>query len=147
MNVRINRAPSQVQVSRKTRADFMIRATAEQHAREEWDRLCQKRGEELEAYATALDATMLWTLHSELGWGAKRLRRFWETLIRNRVEFRSFYRGDMATYEVQNTGENAEDFALVAALRDIGVDLEAWEAEPLEIDNKTGEVTFEMKHS
>lgn len=147
MNVRLNRVPSQVQVSRKTMADFMIRATAEQHAREEWDRLCQKRGEELEAYATALDATMLWTLHSELGWGAKRLRRFWETLIRNRVEFRSFYRGDMATYEVQNTGENAEDFALVAALRDIGVDLEAWEAEPLEIDNKTGEVTFEIKHS
>lgn len=145
MNVRINRAPSRVQVSRKTMADFMIRATAEQHAREEWDRLCQTRSQELEAYATALDATMLWTLHSELGWGAKRLRRFWETLIRNRVEFRSFYRGDMATYEVQNTGENAEDFALVAALRDIGVDLEAWEAEPLEIDNKTGEVKFITK--
>lgn len=147
MNVRINRAPSQVQVSRKTMADFMIRATAEQHAREEWDRLCQKRGEELEAYATALDATMLWTLHSEYGFGRRRLRRFWEQLIHNRVEFRSFYRGDMSTYEVQNTGSNAEDFALVAALRDIGVDLEAWEAEPLEIDNKTGEVTFGIKHS
>lgn len=142
MNVRLNRGPSQVQVSRKAMADYMIRAKSEEHARAEWDRLCQTRSEELSAYATALDATMLWTLHRDYGWGVKRLRQFWEQLIRNRVEFRSFYRGDLSTYEVQNTGENAEDFALVSALRDIGVDLRAWEDEDLDIDNVTGEVRF-----
>lgn len=146
MNVRLNRAPTQVQVSRKTMADFMIRAKAEEHAKAEWDRLNLSRAKELENYATALDATMLWTLHSDYGFGVKRLRQFWEGLIRNRVAFRSFYRGDMSTYVLQNTGENAEDFALVAALRDIGVDLEAWEGEDLEIDNKTGEVKFIMQN-
>lgn len=147
MNVRLNRGPSRVQVSRKAMADYMIRAKSEEHARAEWDRLCQTRSEELSAYATALDATMLWTLHTHprLKMGKKQLRDFGEMLIRNRVEFRSFYRGDLSTYEVQNTGENAEDFALVAALRDIGVDLRAWEDEDLDIDNVTGEVRFIKK--
>lgn len=147
MNVRLNRAPTQVQVSRKAMTDYMLRARAEEHAQAEWDRLCQTRSEELSAYATALDATMLWALHvhPRLKMGKKQLRDFWELLIRTRVEFRAFYRGDMSTYEVQNTGENAEDFALVAALRDIGVDLEAWEAEEVEINQRTGECEFVTK--
>ena len=142
MNVRLNRSPTQVQVSRRAMADYMLRARAEEHAQAEWDRCNLTRQQELQSYATALDATLLWTLHSDYGFGVRRLRQFWERLIRNRVLFRAFYRGDADTYELRNTGENAEDIALVSALRDIGVDLEAWEAEEVEINQRTGECEF-----
>lgn len=144
MKVRLDRPRTQVQVSRRAMADYMLRARAEEHAQAEWDRCNLTRQQELQNYATSLDATMLWALHvhPRLKMGKKQLRDFWELLIRTRVEFRTFYRGDADTYELRNTGENAEDIALISALRDIGVDLEAWEAEEVEINQRTGECEF-----
>lgn len=99
------------------------------------DDLCK----EMAAYATAMDATILWTLHTKLGYGYVRLRRFWEDMIKTRIEFRTIRDKD---YQVQRTGQNIEDFALARFLLDIGVDLKAWEDEGIQYDEETGEVTF-----
>ncbi len=94
---------------------------------------------EMDSYANTHDATVLWTLHVTKGYGAKRLRDFWEDVIKVRLAFRN-YRDK--NYKVQPTGKNIEDFALTRYLLDIGVDLKAWEAEGIQYDEDTGEVTF-----
>lgn len=99
------------------------------------DQICK----EMDSYAAAHDATVLWALHVSKGWGAKRLRDFWEDVIRVRLMFRSFRDSN---YKVQPTGENIEDFALTRYLLDIGVDLVEWERETIQYDEDTGEVTF-----
>lgn len=128
-------------VSRKSMTDYLIRASVdkqidvriEEHKKNIW--------EEMNAYAAAVDATWFLTLHQELGWGAKRIRRMYEAIIRNRVAFRQFYR-DGSGYVEQLTGHNAEDEAIVKELLSIGVDIKAWEAETIVIDDETGEVSF-----
>ena len=140
MNVLLRKSLSPAQVSRDTMKRFVARATAEDYAKQEWDRLVQKRAEELEAAINAYSATLLWMFHTKHGYGAKRLRDLWEDTVRCRCEFRQFYRGE--GYVEGNTGENAEDFALISALKGIGVDIRAWEQERFEIDEKTGEVKF-----
>ena len=99
------------------------------------DDLCR----EMDAYASTHDATVLWALHVTKGWGAKRLRDFWEDVIRVRLMFRNFRDKE---YKVQPTGKNIEDFALTRYLLDIGVDLVAWEKEGIQYDEETEEVTF-----
>ena len=88
---------------------------------------------------------MLWALHEELGYGPVRLRRIWEKVIRTRAEFRCFFRDGKDIYQEQETGQNIEDFALARYLADIGVDVKAWEAEEVDIDEQSGEVTFHRK--
>lgn len=100
------------------------------------------RRREMQDYADALDATMLYTLHQELGLGAVRLRRLWEAMIRNRIEARLFFRDGDGTYEELPTGHNIEDLGIHAELRKIGVNLKEWEEEEIHVDDKTGEVTF-----
>ena len=128
-------------VSRKSMTDYLIRASVdkqidvriEEHKKNIW--------EEMNAYAAAVDATWFWTLHQQLGWGAKRIRRMYEAIIRNRIAYRQFFR-DGTSYEEKVTGENAEDEAIVKELLSIGVDIKAWEAETIVIDDETGEVSF-----
>lgn len=137
MNVLLRKTLSPAQVSRQTMQRFMIRSAAD----EEWERMKQKRKDELEAAIDAYAATLLWMFHTKHGYGRKRLRQLWEDTVRCRCEFRQFYRGE--GYVEGNTGENAEDFALISALKSIGVDIRAWEQELFEIDKKTGEVKWE----
>ena len=111
------------------------------HLARQADSIEELRRRELEDYADALDATMLYTLHKELGFGAMRLRRLWEAMIRNRLEARLFFRAG-AEYEEAPTGHNIEDLGIHAELRKIGVDLKAWEREVIRVDDRTGEVTF-----
>lgn len=128
-------------VSRKSMTDYLIRASMdkqidvriEEHKKNIW--------KEMNAYAAAVDATWFWTLHQQLGWGAKRIRRMYEAIIRNRIAYRQFFR-DGTSYEEKVTGENAEDEAIVKELLSIGVDIKAWEAETIVIDDETGEVSF-----
>ena len=140
MNVRINRAPSQVQVSRQAMQRFQIRAEVQK----KYEEIRAVERSELEEYAKAVDATMLWTLHTEYGFGKKRLRKFWENLVRTRIEFRGFYRGEFSASDEgeDRTGNTVEDHAFIAALRNIGVDLLGWEAETFKVDEVTGEVKF-----
>jgi hypothetical protein len=137
MNVLLRKSLSPAQVSRQTMQRFMIRSEAE----DAWERLNQKRHEEIEAAIDAYAATLLWMFHTKHGYGRKRLRQLWEDTVRCRCELRQFYRGE--GYVEGLTGENAEDFALISALKSIGVDIRAWEQERFEIDEVTGEVKWE----
>lgn len=130
------------QVSHKAMGNFLMRASVDKRIDERIKEHEAKRWEELNAYAAAVDETMLYTLHEVCGFGAKRLRRVWEAMIRNRIAFRQFYRDGSDEYQEQVTGENVEDKAIVQQLLAIGVDVKAWEAEEIRLDGKTGEVSF-----
>ena len=65
-----------------------------------------------------MDAVILWALHEEFGFGADRLKRFYQSFILN-------YR------ELQNHYELGDDtpFVCKERLRQIGVDVEEWDKE------------------
>ena len=128
-------------VSRKSMTDYLIRASVDKQIDVRIEEHKNNIWKEMNAYAAAVDATWFWTLHQQLGWGAKRIRRMYEAIIRNRIAYRQFFR-DGTSYEEKVTGENAEDEAIVKELLSIGVDIKAWEAETIVIDNETGEVSF-----
>ena len=70
--------------------------------------------------ASDLEATFLWALHTEFGFGAERLRRFYDCVAESREAL-------LRHYEMQNDAE----FILLHKLRDIGVDVRAWsDAQP-----------------
>lgn len=123
-------------------ARFMLRASVEDNVQKKIDEYETKRQEELSAIAQTVDATWLYALHVEKGYGRKRLRHMWETAIRTRIAIRSFYRDGDSAYVEQETGRNVEDFAIAAELLKIGVDIEAWESENIIIDKETGNVRF-----
>ncbi len=128
-------------VSRKSMTDYLIRASVDKQMDARLEEHKNNIWKEMNAYAAAVDATWFWTLHQQLGWGAKRIRRMYEAIIRNRIAYRQFFR-DGTFYEEKVTGENAEDEAIVKELLSIGVDIKAWEAETIVIDDETGEVSF-----
>ena len=138
------KAAQRAQVSHKAMGDYLIRASVDKQIDERIRAEQDKRMKELGAFAKAIDANWLYTLHVDptTRFGAKRLRRVWEAMIRNRIALREFYRDGSGGYEEQPTGENVEDEATVKALLSIGVDIKAWEAETIRIDDKTGEVSF-----
>lgn len=70
-------------------------------------------------FSLEVDATILWALHEEFGFGADRLRRVWDCVAVHRAEL-------LKHYDMQ---DNAE-FILLYKLRQIGVDVEKWTAEP-----------------
>lgn len=57
-----------------------------------------------------------------------------------RVAYRHFFRDE--GYELQQTGKNIEDTAILHDLMAIGVDIKAWE-EGIQYNINTGEVTFD----
>ena len=130
------------QVSRKAMGDYLIRASVDKHVDRRLREAQEKRMDELSAFIGVVDANWLYTLHTELGFGQKRLRRAWEAMVRNRIAFREFYRDGQGGYEEQLTGKNVEDEATLKALLDIGVDIKAWEREEIRLDKDTGKVTF-----
>ena len=138
MNVLLRKPLSPAQVSRQTMQRFMIRSEAEK----EWERWREKRTAEIESAINNYSATLLWMFHTKHGYGAKRLRQLWEDVVQVWAEFRQFYRGS-SNYVEAPTGENVEDYAMISALKGIGVDIEAWEQERFEIDEVTGEVKWE----
>lgn len=70
-------------------------------------------------YKNDIDSAILYTLHSELGFGAERLRRFWDA-------FEKVHNDLLRHYEMQD-----EDYTWLCTrkLKDIGVDVEAWNKE------------------
>lgn len=135
------KAQQQAKLGRKAMTDYLIRASVDKQMDKRIEEHKENIWKELMAYAEAVDATVLLAAHYIDGKGAKRLRKFYEELIRLRVAYRLFFR-DGTNYVEQYTGENAEDEAIVKELLAIGVDIKAWEAEEIKIDEKTGEVTF-----
>lgn len=130
------------QISRKAMAGFMTRVAVDDHVEKIIKKHEGKRIDELSAFAGAVDANWLYTLHKELGFGRKRLRRIWKAMVKNRIEFREFFRDGSGGYKEQPTGQNVEDEATVKALLDIGVDIRAWERQEIIVDHNTGNITF-----
>lgn len=95
-----------------------------------------QRRRELEEYARVLDETLLYTLHKELGFGVKRLRRLWDAMLQTRIDARIFFRDGSTAYEEQETGKNIEDLGIRAELRKIGIDLGVWVVEGVEIPDE-----------
>lgn len=69
--------------------------------------------------ALELDATILWAAHEKWGKGKKSLREFYDFVAESREEL-------VRLYEMHNDAE----FILLRKLKEIGVDLEAWNKEP-----------------
>lgn len=65
-----------------------------------------------------VEACILWALHELLGFGPKRLRRFYLDFIR-------YYSALLDHYEMED--DNA--FLALRALKDYGIDVEAWNRE------------------
>lgn len=71
-------------------------------------------------YWLDMDAAVLWTLHEKFGFGAKRLRRFFEAFAAVHENLRDYYQLDDDT----NTW-----ICRYLLKRNVGVDVEAWEKE------------------
>ena len=78
-------------------------------------------------FALELDATILWALHSEFGFGADRLRRFYDCVYQNREAL-------LRRYDMHDDAE----FILLHKLREIGADVRKWSEE------QTEHVTFRV---
>lgn len=69
-------------------------------------------------YTNDIDAMVLYTLHVHLGFGKKRLRRFWEA-------FQQEYKALVEHYQMLDDGA----WLCQRKLKDIGVDVEEWNKE------------------
>lgn len=69
-------------------------------------------------YTNDIDAMVLYALHKHLGFGPKRLRRFWEAFNAEHKKLRDYY-------EMPDDGPWLAD----RELKEIGVDVAAWNAE------------------
>lgn len=70
------------------------------------------------------DAAVLWTLHRAFGFGAKRLRRFYDAFLAEYDLLREFYTGTDADGNAVNDG--VVSYACRDHLKRIGVDIEEW---------------------
>ena len=71
-----------------------------------------------------VDAVVLWTLHQHMGFGAKRLHRFYLAMAAEHRRMRDFYQMD-DTYPERYK------------LKELGADLEEWQKEVLADDPET----------
>ncbi len=132
MNANWRRSQAKAQLPRVAMEKYKIRSSVQ-------DDVTEYIYKEMTAYGTAVDATMLMALHRRYHLTAPILREIFEDMIRTRVEYRHFFRGD--DYVLQETGKNIEDTAILHDLMAIGVDIKAWE-DGIEYDVNTGEVSF-----
>lgn len=110
-----------------------LRAEVDKRIQEHIEQYEVERRRELEEYARVLDETLLYTLHKELGFGTKRLRRLWDAMLQTRIDARIFFRDGSTAYQEQETGKNIEDLGIRAELRKIGIDLGVWVMDGVEI--------------
>jgi hypothetical protein len=73
-----------------------------------------------EAYWLNFDACILWTLHTSLGFGEKRLKKIFLDFNREHNRMREYYQLN----DAEGNGYVAREL-----LRQSGIDLEAWEKE------------------
>lgn len=118
---------------------FELRTELQDAVQAQARELDDKRWNELNAYATAVDATILMTLHNRYRFTAPVLKQIYQDMVRTRVEYRHYFRDE--NYELQETGKNIEDTAILHDLKAIGVDIKAWE-DGIEYNVNTGEVSF-----
>jgi hypothetical protein len=71
---------------------------------------------------------MLYALHTfpKTRMGKKLLREFWVYMYKTRLQARIFFRDGSSAYNEQETGKNIEDLGIRAELRKIGIDMDEW---------------------
>ena len=141
MKANPRRSQLQPHIGRLAMEKYKLRASLEEDLYAKAQEIEKKRLDELNAYATAVDATILLALHHRYRFKKKVLRQIWEDMIRLRIETRNYFR-DGGDYVERETGKNIEDTAIVHDLMTIGVDIKAWETEEIRVDERTGEVSF-----
>ena len=139
MNANWRRSQAAPYLGRVAFEKYKVRASLEEEFTKKVQEFDDRRWEELNAYATAVDATIMMTLHNRYHFTARVLREIYQDMVRTRVAYRQFFRDE--GYELQQTGKNIEDTAILHDLMAIGVDLKAWE-DGIEYNDVTGEVTF-----
>lgn len=92
-----------------------------------WDITEPYRMQEYEAMANAMLISMLYYLMTDEHYGAIKLRRAWEGMVRSRAEARRVLRVQDGTYTPSTLGKNVEDFYMREELRKRGCDVLAWE--------------------
>lgn len=97
----------------KARIPFQMTSAQRKAMNEEINRQILEHDE---AFAMDSDATVLWILHTEFGFGAKRLRRFWNSYFKQHQELREYYQ-----FDVDEVGQLCR-----YKLKQIGVDIEKW---------------------
>ena len=91
------------------------------------DEINRQIAESHSKYLTEVDAMVLYTLHTELGFGKERLRRFWEALSINHKELIKRY-------------EMPDDFPWLCSYflkQNLGIDIEEWDKEVFGEENVT----------
>lgn len=92
-----------------------------------WIRTTKWRLKENEAMANVMLISMLFYLMTEEHYGAIKLHRAWEGMIRLRAEARKAMRQQDGAYTLEHTGRNVEDFYMREELRKKGCDVLEWE--------------------
>lgn len=72
--------------------------------------------EQKNTFTQNIEIMILWTLHNELGFGKRRLKKFYKTFTRN-------YNAMCKAYEMDDA------YPAECKLREIGVDLDEWKKE------------------
>lgn len=139
MNANWRRSQAAPHLGRVAFEKYKVRASLEEEITKKAREFDDRRWNELNAYATAVDATILMTLHNRYRFTARVLREIYQDMVRTRVEYRHYFRDE--NYELQETGKNIEDTAILHDLKAIGVDIKAWE-DGIEYNVNTGEVSF-----
>lgn len=67
-------------------------------------------------YCVDMDASTLWTLHSEFGFGKDRLKKFWDACFATHQKLKKQYDVD----------GNEADWICTKLLKEIGIDVEEW---------------------
>lgn len=81
--------------------------------------ITRQLGEHSRMHEQNIDALVLWQLHKQLGFGKKRLRRFYDNFNIAMVEL-------IVKYEDPN---DTDVYLATKALKECGIDLEAWDNE------------------
>lgn len=129
---------SEANKPRVTMMRYNLRAQAQAEVQKLVDEAEAKRQSELEAYARVLDETMLYALHTfpKRRFGKKWLREFWDHMYRTRLDARIFFRDGTSAYEEQETGKNIEDLGIRAELAKIGIRMDDWLQEEMELTDE-----------
>ena len=78
----------------------------------------QQIAENYKSWLTNLDAMVLWTLRTHLGFGKKRLKRFYREFTKQHLELMKYYQCD-----------HDDGRLCIHKLKGIGVDLKSWAKE------------------
>lgn len=144
MNVNWRASQAKPHISKLAMQKYKIRAEIEEAVIEKAQKLDDGLWRKMLACILTSDATFLLGIHNRYHFTPKILREIWEDMVRLRVQYKLFFR-DGADYVEKEVGKNIEDTAILHDLKAIGVDIKAWEAEDIHVDEKTGEVTFNVK--